>query len=155
MKIGFEAELSAEARQRIELGVDLHNVAATRVPEFHAVKLVLRDADGEVRGGLLGEVWGGWMHVTHLWVDAQVRRRGWATKLLRHAERHARVRGATDVHLETFSFRARPFYERLGYAVFATLDDFPPGHQKFFLRKRLTAASRTVPPVTPPVRRSP
>jgi uncharacterized protein (DUF924 family) len=41
--------------------------------------------------------------------------------------------------LETTSFEARPFYEKRGYEVFATLDDYPPGHSKFFLRKRLTA----------------
>lgn len=143
MKIAFAAELPAEARQRIELGVDLHNVAATQIPDFHLVTFVLRDTDGEVRGGLLGDVWGGWLHVTHLWVDTPLRHRGWATKLLRRAERHGRERGATDVQLETFSFQARPFYERLGYVVFATLDDCPPGHQKFFLRKRLTGAPRT------------
>jgi hypothetical protein len=42
--------------------------------------------------------------------------------------------------LETHSFQARPFYEKCGYKVFGTLEDYPPGHAKFFLRKRLAAA---------------
>ena len=137
MRIVFEAEPSAEARQRIELGVDLHNVAATQLPEFHTLAFVLRDASGEVRGGLLGDLWGGWLHVSYLWVDTPLRHAGWATKLLRAAERHAVARGARHAQLETFSFQARPLYEKLGYEVFAILDDFPPGHQKFFLKKQL------------------
>jgi ribosomal protein S18 acetylase RimI-like enzyme len=137
MKIVFEPALSPEARQRIELGVDLHNVAATQLPEFHTLAFVLRDASGEVRGGLLGDLWGGWLHISFLWVDAPLRRQGWARKLMRAAERHAVARGARAAHLETFSFQARPLYKKLGYEVFATLEDFPPGHQKFFLHKRL------------------
>ena len=139
MNIAFEPALSAEARQRVELGVDLHNVAATQLPDFYAVAFLLRETDGELRGGLLGEIWGGWLHVGYLWVDAPLRGQGWATKLMGAAEEYAVSHGAHDVHLETFSFQARPFYEKLGYQLFATLDDFPPGHQKFFLKKKLTA----------------
>jgi len=138
MKIVFEPELSPDARQRIELGVDLHNVAVTQLPDVYNVSFVLREKTGELRGGLRGDIWGGWLHVSFLWVDAPLRHRQWATRLLRAAERYAVARGAHDVHLETFSFQARPFYEKLGYTVFATLDDFPPGHQKFFLKKTLT-----------------
>jgi len=137
LTISFEADLSAATRQRIELGVDLHNVAVTGQPDFYSVAFVLRDADGAVRGGLLGELWGGWLHVGYLWVDRPLRHRAWASKLVRAAERYARAHGAHDAYLETFSFQARPLYEKLGYEVFATLDGFPPGHAKFFLRKRL------------------
>ena len=138
MKIAFEPALSGDVRQRVELGVDLHNVAVTQLPDFYAVAFLLREDDGELRGGLLGEIWGGWLHIGYLWVDAPLRHQGWATKLVRAAEQYAVSRGAHDVHLETFSFQARPLYEKLGYEVFATLDDFPPGHKKFFLRKKLT-----------------
>jgi len=41
--------------------------------------------------------------------------------------------------LETHSYEARPFYEKLGYEVFAALEDYPPGHTKFYLRKQLAA----------------
>ena len=137
MKIVFEPELSSDVRQRVVQGVDLHNVAATQLPDFYAVAFLLREPSGEVRGGLLGDVWGGWLHVTFLWVDTPLRHAGWASKLVRAAERYAVARGAHDAQLETFSFQARPLYETLGYEVFATLDDFPPGHQKFFLKKKL------------------
>ena len=33
--------------------------------------------------------------------------------------------------------RRGPFYEGRGYEVFGTLDDYPKGHKKFFLKKKL------------------
>ena len=52
-------------------------------------------------------------------------------------EQAAKERGCTYAHLDTFSFQARPFYEALGYEVFGILDDYPPGHHKFFMKKAL------------------
>jgi hypothetical protein len=43
------------------------------------------------------------------------------------------------VQLSTFGFQARPFYEKMGYEVFATLEDCPVGHCEYFLRKQLAA----------------
>jgi hypothetical protein len=43
--------------------------------------------------------------------------------------------------LDTFSFQARGFYEKLGYCVFGTLDDYPPGHSRFYLTKRLAGST--------------
>ena len=66
------------------------------------------------------------------------RRNGNGTRLLQAAERYAIERGCLAATLETHSYEARPFYEKLGYEVFATLEDYPPGHAKFYLRKQLT-----------------
>jgi len=137
LAIHFDPDPSPATQRKIEDGVNLHNVAATGLPDYHPIAFILRDADGEVFGGVLGDVWGGWLHIGFLWVARPLRGKGWATKLLRAAERHAVARGAHDAALETFSFQARRLYEGLGYAVFATLDDFPPGHAKYFLRRRL------------------
>jgi hypothetical protein len=52
-------------------------------------------------------------------------------------EAEAIRRGCHGAFLDTFSYQARPFYEKLGYEVFGTLEDYPPGHQRFYMRKRL------------------
>ena len=57
---------------------------------------------------------------------------------MEQAEREAIRRGCRTIWLDTFTFQARGFYERLGYSVFGTLEDYPPGHSRFFLKKSLT-----------------
>jgi GNAT superfamily N-acetyltransferase len=59
------------------------------------------------------------------------------SELMARAEAEARARGCIGVYIDTFSFQARPFYEKHGYTVFAEITDYPPGHSRFFLSKRL------------------
>ena len=117
--------------------LELFNVGATGISAFYPVHFFLKNERGETMGGLLGSAWGGWLHISYLWVDEAVRGQRWATRLMDHAEAYARERGCHSVDLDTHSFQARPFYEKRGYEVFGTLDDYPKGHKKFFLRKKL------------------
>jgi GNAT superfamily N-acetyltransferase len=137
LRIEFEPFIEEGARQFIVAGLDNHNCAVTGQPSYFPVNFVLRGERGDVLGGLLGLVWGHWLHVTILWVAEPARGLGHGTRLLEDAEAYARTRGAVGVTLETHSFQARPFYERLGYAVFGALEDCPRGHTKFYLRKAL------------------
>ena len=100
------------------------------------VKLVARD-NGGIVGGLIGHTRWSWLYVAKLWVDERARGRGVGTKLLNAAEEIARSRGCTDASLDTFEYQARPFYEKLGYQLFGTLDGYPPGYRQFYLRKSL------------------
>lgn len=117
--------------------LDIFNVGATGLSAWYPVNFILKTERGEVLGGVLGSIWGGWLYVSYLWVDEAVRGRRWATRLMDQAEAYARERGCQTVQLDTHSFQARPFYEGRGYELFATLDDYPKGHKKFFLKKKL------------------
>ncbi|HVZ09912.1 GNAT family N-acetyltransferase [Rhodopila sp.] len=128
----------AEALSRHVLNAVLaHNFARTGVSESHAVNFMLKNARGEILGGLIGHVWGGWLQISLLFVSAAVRGQGQGSRLMDAAEAMAVERGATAATLDTHSFQARGFYEKRGYRVFGQLDDYPPGHSKFFLRKTL------------------
>lgn len=115
----------------------MHNVAATGRSDYHPVRLFLRDRYGEIVGGLLGSIWADWLFVSDLWVDEAARGQRQATRLMDAAESYARQRGCHSVSLDTHSFQARPFYEKRGYQPFAVLEDYPKGHRKFFLMKKL------------------
>lgn len=95
----------------------------------------LRDPGGRVVGGLLGETAWQWLYVDAFWIDEAVRRRGYGRAMLRAAEERARLRGCTSAYLDTFDFQALPFYRKEGYEVYGTLEDFPPGHRRYYLKK--------------------
>lgn len=99
--------------------------------------ILLRDDDGKIHGGLNGSTCRGWLFVENLVVHEELRGQGYGSRLLTAAEEEARKRGCHAAYLDTYSFQARPFYEKRGYAVFGTLEDCPAGHQRFFLSKKL------------------
>jgi GNAT superfamily N-acetyltransferase len=136
LTIVFEQNPGASA-QVVRDRLDMFNVGQTGVSVFYPVNYFLKNERGETLGGLMGYAWGGWLHIGWLWVDDSVRGQDWGTRLMDHAEAYARERGCHSVTLDTHSFQARPFYEARGYEVFGTLDDYPKGHKKFFLRKKL------------------
>ena len=95
-----------------------------------------RDAAGPPAGGAIGRSWGGWVFIELLHLPSALRGRGIGRQVMQGVEDVARARGCTGVYLDTFSFQARPFYEKLGYSVFGTLEGMPFGHDRFWLAKR-------------------
>jgi ribosomal protein S18 acetylase RimI-like enzyme len=113
------------------------NFARTGVTDWHPIGYFLKNARGEFLGGLTGYIWGGWLHVNFLWVAKSLRGQRHGSRLMDAAELLAVERGCIGATLETHSFMAPGFYAKRGYEVFGSLEDYPPGHAKLFLRKRL------------------
>jgi GNAT superfamily N-acetyltransferase len=137
LHISSEPDASREECSIIGDAVDNFNVRVTGDENYYPVNQFLRDEAGAIRGGVLADLWGGWLHVKFLWVEEALRERGYGSQLLQAAEDEARAKGGRNAYVETFSFQARPFYERHSYHVFGELEDHPPGHNYYFLRKAL------------------
>ena len=130
---------SAEDGYRAVLeGLGRNIVSKTGNAELgRAVQIFMRNRENRVVGGVIGHVFGGWLYVSLLWVEESLRNKGNGAKLLQMIESEAVKLGCKQAHLDTYSFEARPFYEKHGYTLFATLDNYPEGHSKHFLRKEL------------------
>lgn len=137
MKIAIETTSAPADEQVVWQGLRHHNEQHISGAEDTTFAVFLRDRQGTIRGGVLAKAGRGWLHINTLWVDPSVRGQGYGAQLMDAAEAEALHRGCHSAYLDTFSFQARPFYERCGYEVFGTLDDFPTGHQRFFMRKSL------------------
>jgi hypothetical protein len=111
-RLSVESRVSPDVRQALEDGLTRHALPFTRVPGFEPLAMLARDGQGGLVGGAVGTINWNCLHV-------------------------AARRGCTRAHLDTFSYQARPFYERLGYRVFGVLEDYPPGHRRCFLEKAL------------------
>ena len=128
---------SAEA-ETLRQGLYEFNISTTPHKTACSVAFFLKGPDGRVRGGILGYGWGGWLHITYLWVSEALRGQGFGTRLLAAAEELAIKNGCRHSTLETFSFQARPFYERYGYQVAGQIDDYPEGYTHYIMKKSLT-----------------
>jgi len=91
--------------------------------------------DKEIIGGLRGDISWGWLHVDVLWVAAAHRQDGIGTSLMDRAEAEACAMDVHQAYLETTDFQALGFYEKRGYQVFAQLDDQPPKHICYYMKK--------------------
>lgn len=135
--VSSSSEADVRDVETVHSGLEAYNDAHAGPARFRKVHLFVRDAAGTVRGGLFGRhVWG-WLYVELLWVEESVRGNGLGTQLLMEAEREALEAGCTRALLDTFDFQAPTFYRRRGYSVFAVLEDFPPGHRRYYLQKEL------------------
>ena len=101
------------------------------------VQIFIRNNENKVVGGAIGSVFGGWLYVSLMWVEESQRNQGYGTKLLKMMEDEAVNLGCKHAHVDTYSFEAKPFYEKNGYTLFASLENYPEGHSKHFLKKKL------------------
>jgi len=121
------------------IGGGISDYNTQQAGEDHGKNLcfVLQTPEGEVIGGVIGATHWDWLYINLMWLRDDLRGKGYGKELLALAEEEARQRGAKQSYLDTFSFQAPGFYEKQGYEVFGQLDDFPTGHQRFYLKKTL------------------
>jgi GNAT superfamily N-acetyltransferase len=118
-------------------GIGEYNTQQAGDDNAQRICFVLQSSDGEAVGGVTGVVHWDWFSLDLMLIQEQFRGRGYGQQLLALAEEEARKRGATKVHLDTFSFQAPGFYEKYGYEVFGQLDEFPAGHRRIYMTKAL------------------
>lgn len=136
----FLSQAPTEAeRAVITAGLDSFSESVGDIPPFmyQAVAVFVKDNANQVLGGVIGGTYWQWLHVQSLWVDGSLRGEGFGRDLLLTAEREALRRGCIGAYVNTHDFQALGFYEKLGYVIAGELADFPPGHRRYMLQKRL------------------
>jgi GNAT superfamily N-acetyltransferase len=140
LSITVEHEPATEVTRALFDGLSRANVERTGDGEIARLCLIARDSGNVLAGGIYGELYWGWLNILALWVSPDLRRKGLGCQLLARAESEALAKGCRGVYLDTFTFQNVALYTRAGYEVFGTLEHFPSGHSRHFLRKRLQAA---------------
>ena len=116
-------------------GVGSYNKEQAGDNKFQRLCFILHTSDQEIVGGVLGEVYWGWLYIDLMWIKEECRDLGYGQRLLKMTEDKARQLGTKNAYLDTFSFQAPDFYKKFGYQIFGELKDFPPGQQRYFLTK--------------------
>jgi ribosomal protein S18 acetylase RimI-like enzyme len=137
MHLSVENDADPQDVQAVQRGLQAFNLAYTRTSQYERVTIFVRSDDGTIWGGLLGEMYWGWLHISILWLHEEVRGQSYGRQLVRMAEDMARERGCYHAHLDTMSFQAPGFYRKLGYEEFGRLEDIPRGHSRIYFQKAL------------------
>lgn len=115
------------------------NVAATGLDNGKLLGIFVRDVSGTIEAGVSGWTWGDCSRIDKLWVRADLRGDGLGRRLVCAFEREAVRRGCRLVTLDSHSFQAPEFYQKLGYELWAVLDGYPSPHRQCYLRKTISS----------------
>lgn len=143
MQIAIELKPSEKDSSRLSEGIISFNHAS--IPDLEPIKdekqffIFAREINGQVRGGLRATCYWNTLHIELLWIAEEARKKGLGKEIIERAEAHALENECSKAFVETTSWQAKPFYEKHGYKLLATLDDRPKGHASHYLAKSLLA----------------
>ena len=144
MNIELTTSPSTEDAKTISQGIVNFNHAKIKdlEPEEDAIEFSVfaRDRRGAIIGGLRASCFWNTLHIDLLWVLEEARGGGTGSALIQKAEWFAIENGFELALTETGSWQSKPFYEKLGYQLIATVPDYPKGHACHFLSKKLASA---------------
>ncbi|HEY1938820.1 MAG TPA: GNAT family N-acetyltransferase [Candidatus Angelobacter sp.] len=141
LKIEVTQQVQPESRGLIAGGLRTFNARHLGDYVWTDLDVYVRNVDGEVVGGLIGDIALGWLSIHALWVTEDLRGSGMGTEILRSAENAAMRSGCRAAILDTLSFQAPGFYEKHGYIRVGIVDDYRGGVQRIFMQKRLDSGS--------------
>lgn len=124
------------AKKAIWAGLVAYNRSVIGALPGKTVVVSVKD-EGAVAGGVVGEVWAGWLFIQLFWLQEALRGRDLGSEALQTLEAEARRLGATQAYVDTFSFQAPDFYRKLGYHEFGRLEGWPLGHSRYWMTKAL------------------
>ncbi|MHC8305272.1 GNAT family N-acetyltransferase [Pseudomonas sp. PB3P13] len=137
LRIEMTQEPTPEDREAILAPLRAYNLAQAGDGESELLALLVRDANDEILGGLYGRFFYQWLFIELLSVPDEARGQGMGSRLMKMAEDLAREKECVGIWLDTFDFQAPQFYKKLGFTEVGEIADYPPGHRRFFLQKRL------------------
>ena len=115
----------------------------SKVPDLEPIEkevkffVFAKNQTGNIVGGIRAICFWNTLHIELLWLSESCRGKGIGKELIESAENFAKENDCGNVFVETTSWQAKPFYEKVGYKHIATLNDRPKGHSSHYLTKEL------------------
>ncbi len=137
----YEIELNdganEDAKAAILGALKSYNINRFGPAEWKDLIIALKDADGNVIGGLAGYTARRWLYTALLFIPEDLRGKGLGPKLLGMAEDEARKRGCKGAYIDTMNPEALLLYQRCGYTIFGQIEDYGDGIAMTYLKKLL------------------
>ncbi|WP_339023558.1 GNAT family N-acetyltransferase [Aeromonas salmonicida] len=124
---------------------DIFNVLIDNLRQFNfqmmgeeksqPLMVVIRDDSGEIVGGIAGRTIYHQLLIEVLWVHDDKRGQGLGIQLMEVAEREAKARGCIAAQVDTLSFQAPKFYEKMGFQIVGRVTGVKDSPERYFLLK--------------------
>lgn len=137
MKIEVIETPESELIDFFQKKIDEFNVARWEVKHKKPIVIKITNTEGKIIAGAAAKTFGLWLLIDNLWVSEESRGQDLGTKVLNELEQAAILRGCRYSLLDTLNFQARPFYEKFGYKVQWTQNNYPIEGCKYFMVKDL------------------
>ncbi|MDX6040535.1 GNAT family N-acetyltransferase [Scandinavium lactucae] len=138
MQIEITEKVTQQDQEALLTGLRAFNSQFIDTKDWHDLGVYARDERGNMLGGLIGKRKGDWLCIDFLWVSEAARGQGLGGELIREAEKRIRDWGCHHMLVDTASFQALPFYQKCGFTLHNTINDFPhQGMQRHYLTKTL------------------
>jgi N-acetylglutamate synthase-like GNAT family acetyltransferase len=121
--------------------IDFNKSEITALEPYEAevkFSVFARNQEENITGGIKATCYWNTLHVELFWLSAECRGKGVGYELIKSAEKFAKENNCAKAFVETTSWQAKPFYEKMGYKLMATLNDRPKEHSSHYLTKDLT-----------------
>jgi len=136
-RVVAERKKARAASRKLWNGLIRYNLQQAGPFSYKRTVLTVRDAKKRILGGVILQSYWLETYVELLWLSAKARRSGLGRQLMQEAERRARKRGSRLLHLNTYSFQAPGFYEKLGFKRVGGMAGSPKGESRHFYVKML------------------
>lgn len=138
MQIDVTEQVTQHDQEELLTGLRAFNSQFIDTKDWYELGVYSRDEHGKMLGGLIGKRKGDWLCIDFLWVSEATRGTGLGSKLINAAEKRCREWGCRHMLVDTASFQALPFYQKCGFTLHNSINDFPcQGMQRHYLTKAL------------------
>lgn len=115
--------------------------------DIQPLRIIVKNERKEIIGGVIARTWWGGLDIQYLWVAQAHRKMGIGKKLMQSVQQEALTRCCHMAYVDTFSFQALGFYQRLGFSKYGELAGFAHRHTRYYLSKSLTIDASSLSPL--------
>jgi GNAT superfamily N-acetyltransferase len=135
MKIDIINEEATALVDTLVAGVRQHNFDNMGDETSKPLTVVAHDEEGKLLGGVSGRTIYKNFLINVVWVHEEARGTGLGRELMQLAEIAAKDRGCLLAQVDTLSFQAPVFYQKLGFEIVGRVPQIADIPERFFLMK--------------------
>lgn len=136
-QLSFEASPNSNDIQILGDGIMAYAKQKNGFMPFDFFAFFIRDNNNTIVGGCNGNTLYGCLYIDQIWLDESLRNQGYGTQLIQEAEKYGLEKDCTFITVNTMSWEALGFYQKLGFKIEFERHGFQHDSIFYFLRKEL------------------